>query len=164
MLFNARHNARHGALAAALLAVWPMTTGSAAAQSAPASLVGAWSCNAADQNGGVKVTTIYLPNGDMTSSADGRNNTPNGTVEMHITGTGTWTYAGGNLTERLSHVDLNSVTVNGSPIPPGSDAWTSISNAASSAAMEPNVRQVTALDADSMSVEYQGNPLTCTRG
>lgn len=151
-------------LGAAALVVAVMALGAppAAAQT-QTDLIGSWNCRITTPTNDTNIITTYLPNGafisygQLTDSSSGRR------LEFAMVGEGTWSLVGNVLTETATTFDMIWAKLDGQALVPETQIWTAMVSAMNTTLNQPNVRTVEGVTATSLSVDYQGTDLTCTR-
>lgn len=150
------------AVAAFAVGLFAASAQTAAAQDR-AGLIGSWNCRITSPTNDTNIITTYLPDGDFISYGKISDTTNGPNLEFAMVGEGNWSLQGNVLTETATTFDLIWGKLNGQPIIPATQIWVAMVNAMNGTLNQPNVRTVEGLTATSLSVDYQGTDLTCTR-
>jgi len=126
-------------------------------------VIGSWACASPTSSGFMTVTTTYRPDGSFVSLGTNDDRANNRALYFVIVGEGRWNIEGDNLVETGSSFELIWGRLDGQPIIPGSDLWNGMNGAMQRMIGQRNVRTITALNADSLTVASGSDSLTCPR-
>jgi hypothetical protein len=148
-------------LVCAIAATFLLGAAPARAQSV-GDLMGSWSCALVTPDGvRMAIITTYRPDNTFITLVAATA----GGVELNLTTVteGSWSLTGDQLNEIAIDFDIVWGRLGGSPIIPGDTIWNNMMTSMQGVAGAPNIRTVTALSPTSLSVELDGDHLTCAR-